>query len=139
VEARGMVKKIRMLMAKAGLDGHQRGIRVVTKALRDAGIEVVYLGAYNTVEQIVGAAVQEDVDVIGLSSLCGAHRTVIPRIAALMKEKGLEDVLLTVGGIIPDKDIPALLESGVGKIFKSGSSLSEIVDFIRSNVREKGV
>ena len=134
-----MVKKIRMLIAKAGLDGHQRGIRVVTKALRDGGIEVVYLGAYNTVEQIVGAAVQEDVDVIGLSSLCGAHRTVIPRITALMKEKGLEDVLLTVGGIIPDKDVPVLLESGVGKIFKSGSPLSEIVDFIRSNVREKGV
>jgi methylmalonyl-CoA mutase C-terminal domain/subunit len=86
VKGRGMVmvKKIRMLMAKAGLDGHQRGIRVVTKALRDAGIEVVYLGAYNTVEQIVGAAVQEDGDVIGLSSLCGAHRTVIPRITALM-------------------------------------------------------
>jgi methylmalonyl-CoA mutase C-terminal domain/subunit len=131
------VKKIRMLMAKAGLDGHQRGIRVVTKALRDAGIEVVYLGAYNTVEQIVEAAVQEDVDVIGLSSLCGAHRTVAPRVAALMKEKGLDDVLLTVGGIIPEKDVPVLLESGVGKIFKSGSPLPEIVDFIQSHVREK--
>lgn len=132
-----MEKKIRVLMAKAGLDGHQRGIRVVSKAMMDAGIEVIYLGVYNTVEQIVETAIQEDVNVIGLSSLSGAHRTVIPRLAQLMNKKGLEDVLLIVGGIIPAKDVPLLLDSGSAGVFKSGTSLSEIVDFVKENVKER--
>ena len=129
-----MKKKIRVLMAKTGLDGHQAGIRIVTQTLRDAGMEVVYLGLYTTVEEIVNTAIQEDVDVIGLSSLSGAHNTVIPRVAGLMKEKGIGDKLLVVGGVIPDKDIPALLESGVDKVFKSGSPLDDIVSFIKERL-----
>ena len=129
-----MKKKIRVLMAKTGLDGHQAGIRIVTQTLRDAGMEVVYLGLYTTVEEIVNTAIQEDVDVIGLSSLSGAHNTVIPRVARLMKEKGIGDKLLVVGGVIPDKDIPALLESGVNKVFKSGSLLGDIVSFIKERI-----
>ena len=129
-----MKRKIRVLMAKAGLDGHQAGIRIVTQALRDAGMEVVYLGLYNTVEEIVETAVQEDVDVIGLSSLSGAHNTVIPRVAKLMKAKGISNKLLVAGGVIPEKDVPALLQSGVDKVFKSGGKLGDIVDFIREKV-----
>ena len=132
-----MERKIRVLMAKAGLDGHQRGIRVVSKALMDAGVEVIYLGVYNTVEQIVETAIQEDVDIIGLSSLSGAHRTVVPRLAQVMKQKGLEDVLLIVGGIIPAKDVPLLLGSGAAGVFKSGTPLAEIVDFVKSNVKQR--
>jgi methylmalonyl-CoA mutase C-terminal domain/subunit len=129
-----MSSRIRVLIAKAGLDGHQAGIRIVTQVMRDAGMEVIYLGLYNTVEQIVETAVQEDVDVVGLSSLSGAHKTVIPRVADLMKTKNIFNKLLIVGGVIPDKDIPALVDSGVAKVFKSGSSLEEIVNFIRENV-----
>ena len=129
-----MVKTIRVLIAKAGLDGHQAGVRIVSQVLRDAGMEVVYLGLYNSVEQIVETAIQEDVDVVGLSSLSGAHKTVIPRIANYMKTKNISDKLLIVGGVIPDNDIPALLDAGVGKVFKSGSPLEEIVNFIRENV-----
>ena len=132
-----MERKIRVLMVKAGLDGHQRGIRVVSKALMDAGVEVIFLGVYNTVEQIVETAIQEDVDIIGLSSLSGAHRTVVPRIAQVMKQRGLEDVLLIVGGIIPAKDVPLLLESGAAGVFKSGTPLVEIVDFVKNNVKER--
>lgn len=130
-----MTKRIRVLVAKAGLDGHQAGIRIVTQTLRDAGMEVVYLGLYNTVEEIVETAVQEDVDVIGLSSLSGAHNTVIPRLANLMRAKGIGDRLLVVGGVLPDKDIPALLESGVARVFKTGSPLATIVEFIREKIQ----
>jgi len=132
-----MERKIRVLMAKAGLDGHQRGIRVVSKALMDAGVEVIFLGVYNTAEQIVETAIQEDVDIIGLSSLSGAHRTVVPRLAQIMNQKGLEDVLLIIGGIIPAKDVSLLLESGAAGVFKSGTPLAEIVDFVKNNVRQR--
>lgn len=129
-----MEKKIRVLMAKAGLDGHQGGIRIVSRGMRDAGMEVVFLGLYNTVDKIVEAALQEDVDVIGISSLSGGHRTFIPRLTELMKKKGLEDVLLVVGGVIPDRDIADLLKTGVARVFKSGSALSDITGFIKKAV-----
>ncbi|MEW6266263.1 MAG: cobalamin B12-binding domain-containing protein [Thermodesulfobacteriota bacterium] len=129
-----MNRKIRVLIAKAGLDGHQAGIRIVAQALRDAGMEVIYLGLYNTAEQIVETARQEAVDVIGLSSLSGAHRTVLPRVADLARQKGLQDVLLIAGGVIPNKDIPDLEKAGVARVFKSGSPLGEIVDFIKQRL-----
>ena len=130
-----MSGKIRVLMAKAGLDGHQAGIRIVTQTLRDAGLEVVYLGLYNTAEEIVETAIQEDVDVIGLSSLSGAHNTVIPRVMDLIRQRGIGDKIVVAGGVIPDKDIPALLEKGVARVFKSGSALGDIVDFIKQNAK----
>jgi methylmalonyl-CoA mutase, C-terminal domain len=125
-------KKIRVLIAKAGLDGHDRGAKVVAAALRDGGMEVIYTGLRQTPEMIVEAAVQEDVDVIGISILSGAHMTIFPKVLNLMKEKGLTDVLLFGGGIIPDKDIKALKELGVGDLFTPGTSSSEIISYIRS-------
>jgi methylmalonyl-CoA mutase C-terminal domain/subunit len=129
--------KIRVLVAKPGLDGHDRGAKIVARALRDAGMEVVYTGLRQTPEQIVSAAVQEDVDAIGISILSGAHNTIVPRIGELMKKEGLDDVLLVVGGIIPDDDIPLLKETGVSEVFQPGASMQEIVDFIRANVRKE--
>ncbi len=126
-----MERKIRVLIAKAGLDGHDRGAKVVAAALRDAGMEVIYTGLRQTPEMIVQAAIQEDVDVIGVSILSGAHMTIFPKIIKLMKEKGLDDVLLICGGIIPDEDIPKLKEMGVAEVFTPGTLTTEIVNFIK--------
>lgn len=127
-----MERKIRVLVAKAGLDGHDRGAKVVAAALRDAGMEVIYSGLRKTPEMIVEAALQEDVDAIGLSILSGAHMTLFPRVLQLMKEKGLDDVLLFGGGIIPAKDIAELKKMGVGEIFTPGASTTDIVEYVRS-------
>src|SRR5262245_15646250 len=132
-----MAQKIRVVIAKPGLDGHDRSARVIARALRDAGMEVIYTGLRQTPEQIVAAALQEDADVIGLSILSGAHMHICPRIMALLQEKGLNDVLVVVGGIIPDVDIPKLSEIGVRGIFLPGTPMQEIVDFIRKNVRSR--
>lgn len=126
-----MDKKIRVLVAKAGLDGHDRGAKVIAAALRDAGMEVIYTGLRQTPEMIVGAAVQEDVDVIGISILSGAHMTILPKIKKLMVEKGLDDVLLTGGGIIPEEDINKLREIGVGELFTPGASTKNIAEYIK--------
>ena len=131
-------RRIRVLVAKPGLDGHDRGAKVVARALRDAGMEVIYTGLRQTPEMIVSAALQEDVDAIGVSILSGAHNTILPRIAEVMRAQGLDDVQLVVGGIIPDEDVPALMQAGVSAIFQPGSSTQEIVDFIRTNVRGAG-
>jgi methylmalonyl-CoA mutase C-terminal domain/subunit len=127
-------RKIRVLIAKPGLDGHDRGAKVVARILRDAGMEVIYTGLRQTPEMIVSAALQEDVDVVGLSLLSGAHKTLFPRILELAKEKGLEDVLFVAGGIIPDADVPALREMGISGIFGPGASTEEIVGFIKEHV-----
>jgi len=129
-----MEKKIRVLIAKAGLDGHDRGAKVIAAALRDAGMEVIYTGLRKTPEMIVEAALQEDVDAIGISLLSGAHMTIFPRVLALMKEKGLKDVLLFGGGIIPDQDIKALKTMGVGELFTPGASTIDIVDYLKKAV-----
>jgi methylmalonyl-CoA mutase C-terminal domain/subunit len=126
-----MDRKIRVLVAKAGLDGHDRGAKVIAAALRDAGMEVIYTGLRQTPEMIVGAAVQEDVDVIGISILSGAHMTILPKIKKLMVEKGLDDVLLTGGGIIPEEDINKLREIGVGELFTPGASTKNIAVYIK--------
>jgi methylmalonyl-CoA mutase C-terminal domain/subunit len=131
------VKKIRVVIAKPGLDGHDRGAKVIARALRDAGMEVIYTGLRQTPEQIVGAALQEDADVIGLSILSGAHNHIAPRIMELLKEKGLEDVLVVIGGIIPDVDVPRLKAIGVRGIFVPGTPMQDIVEFITANVRER--
>lgn len=125
-----MDQKIRVVMAKPGLDGHDRGIKVLAAAYRDAGMEVIYLGLRQTPEMIVSAALQEDADVIALSILSGAHNTIFPRVFDLMQEKGLDDVLLTGGGIIPDKDMEDLQEKGVGKLFGPGTPVQETIDYI---------
>ena len=122
----------RVLIAKPGLDGHDRGAKVVAAALRDSGMEVIYTGLRQTPEMIVEAALQEDVDVIGISLLSGAHMTIFPKVLKLMREKGLTDVLLFGGGIIPDKDIKALRELGVGELFTPGTLTSDIVEYIRN-------
>jgi len=126
-----MDKKIRVLVAKAGLDGHDRGAKVIAAALRDAGMEVIYTGLRQTPEMIVEAAIQEDVDVIGISILSGAHMTILPKIKKLMNEKGLDDVLLTGGGIIPEEDIVKLKEIGVGELFTPGASTKNIAEYIK--------
>jgi methylmalonyl-CoA mutase C-terminal domain/subunit len=130
-----MDKKIRVLVAKVGLDGHDRGAKVVAAALRDAGMEVIYSGLRKTPEMIVEAALQEDVDAIGISILSGAHMTVFPRILSLMKERGLEDVLLFGGGIIPEKDIAELKSKGVGELFTPGAPTGKIVEYLKGHVR----
>ena len=132
-----MSQKIRVVIAKPGLDGHDRGAKVIARALRDAGMEVIYTGLRQTPEQIAGAALQEDADVIGLSILSGAHMHICPKVMALLKEKGLEDVLVVVGGIIPDVDIPKLQEIGIRGIFLPGSPMQQIIDFINQNVRPR--
>lgn len=125
-------KTKRVLVAKPGLDGHDRGAKVVARALRDAGMEVIYLGLHQTPEQIVQAAVDEDVDVVGLSILSGAHMTVFPKVVGMLRERGAADIRVVGGGIIPDEDIAELESSGVEKLFTPGTSTSEIVDYIRS-------
>lgn len=132
-----MPRKIRVLIAKAGLDGHDRGAKVVAAALRDAGMEVIYTGLRKTPEMIVEAALQEDVDAIGISLLSGAHMTIFPRVLELMKQKGLHDVLLFGGGIIPESDIGKLKQMGVGEIFTPGASTHEIVDYLQRWMTEK--
>ena len=131
------MKKIRVVIAKPGLDGHDRGAKVIARALRDAGMEVIYTGLRQTPEQIVAAALQEDADVIGLSILSGAHNHICPRVMELLKEKGLTDVIVLVGGIIPDVDIPKLKAIGIEGIFLPGSPMQEIVDFINSRARPR--
>ena len=130
-----MQHKTRVVIAKPGLDGHDRGARVIARALRDAGMEVIYTGLRQTPEQIVAAALQEDADVIGLSILSGAHMHICPRVMTLLEAQGLRDVLVVVGGIIPDVDIPKLNEIGVRGIFLPGATMQNIVDFIRKNAR----
>jgi methylmalonyl-CoA mutase, C-terminal domain len=132
-----MNQKIRVVIAKPGLDGHDRGAKVIARALRDAGMEVIYTGLRQTPEQIVAAALQEDADVIGLSILSGAHMHICPRIVELLREKGLDDVLVVVGGIIPDVDIPRLNELGITGIFLPGTPMQEIVEFISRNTRSR--
>src|SRR6188508_2913143 len=129
-------RPIRVLVAKVGLDGHDRGAKVIATALRDAGMEVIYTGLRQTPEMVVNAALQEDVDAIGISILSGAHMTVFPKLITLMKEKGMDDVLLTGGGIIPDEDMQQLNQQGVGKLFAPGTPTMEIADYIKAWVKE---
>jgi len=129
--------KIRVVIAKPGLDGHDRGAKVIARALRDAGMEVIYTGLRQTPEQIVAAALQEDADVIGLSILSGAHNHIAPRLMELLRQKGLDDVLVLIGGIIPDVDIPKLKAMGVKGVFLPGTPMQEIIDFINKNVRTR--
>ncbi|MGE3178557.1 MAG: cobalamin B12-binding domain-containing protein [Vicinamibacterales bacterium] len=129
------MRKLRVVIAKPGLDGHDRGAKVIARALRDAGMEVIYTGLRQTPEQIVSAALQEDADVIGLSILSGAHNHIVPRLMQLLREKQMEDVLVVVGGIIPDADVPTLERHGVKGVFQPGTSMQDIVDFIRGNAR----
>jgi methylmalonyl-CoA mutase C-terminal domain/subunit len=129
-------RPIRILVAKVGLDGHDRGAKVIATALRDAGMEVIYTGLRQTPEMVVNAALQEDVDAIGISILSGAHMTVFPKVAALMKEKGMNDVLLTGGGIIPEEDMKRLNEQGVGRLFAPGTPTTEITSYIKDWVKE---
>jgi methylmalonyl-CoA mutase C-terminal domain/subunit len=126
-----MDKKIRVIVAKSGLDGHDRGAKIIAAALRDAGMEVIYTGLRQTPEMIVEAALQEDADVIGISVLSGAHMTIFPKILAMLKEKGMDDVLLTGGGIIPEDDILKLKEKGVGELFTPGATTTDIADYIK--------
>lgn len=133
-----MNRPIRVLVAKPGLDGHDRGAKVVARALRDAGMEVIYTGLRQTPEQIVQTAIQEDVDVIALSILSGAHGYLLPKVVELLKEEGVyEDVLVVGGGVIPDEDIPGLKEQGVAEIFTPGTPTQVTIDFIRENIKRK--
>jgi methylmalonyl-CoA mutase C-terminal domain/subunit len=132
-----MDRPIRVLVAKPGLDGHDRGAKVVARALRDAGMEVIYTGLRQTPEQIVAAAIQEDVDVIGLSILSGAHNYLFPKVVELLKKENAEDILVVGGGVIPDDDIPGLKEAGISEIFTPGTPTSAIVDYIKNNVKVK--
>jgi len=128
------VKKIRVLIAKPGLDGHDRGVKVVARGLRDAGMEVIYLGLRLTPEQITESAIQEDVDVVGLDCLSGAHMALFPKTVNLLREKGGKDMLVVAGGIIPEKDIPALKKAGIAEIFGPGTHIDSIVNFIKDKV-----
>jgi len=130
------MKKIRILIAKPGLDGHDRGAKFVARALRDAGMEVIYTGLRQTPESIVNAAIQEDVDAVGLSILSGAHNTLFPRVVELLKEKGAEDIIVFGGGVIPESDIPFLKENGVKAIFTPGTSSEEFIKFLKDNVKK---
>ncbi len=132
-------RKIRVLVAKPGLDGHDRGAKVIARALRDAGMEVIYTGLRQTPEMIVNSALQEDVDVIGLSILSGAHNAIVPRVSGLLRQHKMEDVLLLIGGIIPEQDFEFMKKSGVAGIFNPGTPMDEIVEFIRKNVKPRGV
>jgi len=134
-----MKRPIRVVVAKAGLDGHDRGAKVVARALRDAGMEVIYTGVHQTPEQVVETALQEDVDAVGISLLSGAHNYIFPRVAELMREKGMDDVLLFGGGIIPEADVPGLQKAGVGRIFPPGASLEEIVRYLNEAVGKRRV
>ncbi|PYV96462.1 MAG: methylmalonyl-CoA mutase [Acidobacteria bacterium] len=132
-------QKIRVLVAKPGLDGHDRGAKVIARALRDAGMEVIYTGLRQTPEMVVTAALQEDVHVIGLSILSGAHNVIVPRVMDLLKQNSMDDVIVIVGGIIPDQDIESLTKAGVAAIFQPGTAMDEIVTFIRNNVKPRNV
>jgi methylmalonyl-CoA mutase C-terminal domain/subunit len=132
-------KKIRVLVAKPGLDGHDRGAKVISRSLRDAGFEVIYTGLRRTPEEIVSSAIQEDVDVIGLSILSGAHNVLFPKVMELLKEKGADDITVIAGGIIPDKDIPFLKKIGIAETFLPGSSTEDIVGWIQDNVKSASV
>src|SRR6187200_3199852 len=127
-------RKIRVVVAKPGLDGHDRGAKIIARALRDAGMEVIYTGLHQTPEQIAATVIQEDADAVGLSILSGAHMTLVPKIVAMLREQGAEDVLVTVGGTIPADDIEELKALGVAEVFTPGSSTDDIVDFLRSSV-----
>jgi methylmalonyl-CoA mutase, C-terminal domain len=131
------MSKIRVVIAKPGLDGHDRGAKVIARALRDAGMEVIYTGLRQTPEQIASAALQEDADVVGLSILSGAHNHICPRVVQLLRERGADDVLVVVGGIIPDVDIPRLKNAGIAEVFLPGTPMQEIVDFIRGHARPR--
>ena len=130
-------KKIRVVVAKPGLDGHDRGAKIIARALRDAGMEVIYTGLRQTPEMIVSAAIQEDVDCIGLSILSGAHNAIVPRITELLREKRAENILLILGGTIPEQDIPALKQNGVSAIFGPGTPLETTITFIRENIKPR--
>jgi methylmalonyl-CoA mutase C-terminal domain/subunit len=132
-------KKIRVLVAKPGLDGHDRGAKVIARALRDAGMEVIYTGLRQTPEMIVNAALQEDVDCIGLSILSGAHNAIVPRVMDLLRSNKMDDVLVLLGGTIPEQDVEGLKKAGVAGIFGPGTPMDEISSFIRKNVRPRGV
>ena len=130
-------RPIKVLIAKPGLDGHDRGAKVLARGLRDEGFEVVYTGLRQTPEMIATAALQEDVDVVGLSILSGAHLTLLPRIAKLLREEGLDDVLITAGGIIPDDDVPTLAEAGIARVFGPGTTIAEVAEYLRTNARPR--
>ena len=130
-------RKIRVLVAKPGLDGHDRGAKVIARALRDAGMEVIYTGLRQTPEMIAAAALQEDVDAVGISILSGAHNTLCPRIVNLLRENGMDDTLVLVGGIVPQEDITTLKQNGVSEVFLPGTSTDDIVEFINANVRSE--
>jgi len=131
-------RPIKVLIAKPGLDGHDRGAKVLARGLRDEGFEVIYTGLRQTPEMIVSAALQEDVDVVGLSILSGAHMTLLPKVTAGLKAEGLDDVLVTAGGIIPDDDVPALKAAGVAAVFGPGTTIAEVADFLRANSPRRG-
>jgi methylmalonyl-CoA mutase C-terminal domain/subunit len=130
-----MARKIRVLVAKPGLDGHDRGAKVIARALRDAGMEVIYTGIRQTAEQIANAAIQEAVDIVGLSSLSGAHNALFPKVVQILKEKGAEDIIVFGGGIIPVDDIPVLKKAGIREIFQPGASTEDIVKYIQATVK----
>ena len=130
-------RKIRVLVAKPGLDGHDRGAKVIARALRDAGMEVIYTGLRQTPEMIAAAALQEDVDAVGVSILSGAHNTLCPRIVQLLREKGLDNVLVLVGGIVPQEDLPKLKQQGVAEVFLPGTNTGDIVKFLQENVKPR--
>ncbi|MGB9627482.1 MAG: cobalamin B12-binding domain-containing protein [Thermodesulfobacteriota bacterium] len=130
-----MARKIRVLIAKPGLDGHDRGAKVIARALRDAGMEVIYTGIRQTPEQIANAAIQEGVDIVGLSCLSGAHNSLFPKVVQILKEKGADDIIVFGGGIIPVDDIPGLKKAGIREIFQPGTSTEEIINYIKKTVR----
>lgn len=130
-------RKIRIMVAKPGLDGHDRGARIIARAYRDAGFEVVYTGLHQTPEEIVEAAIQEDVDMIGLSSLAGAHRYLFPRTVELLRERGADDIVVCGGGILPDEDIPTLKKAGIKEVFRPGTALDHIVKWVEQNVKPR--
>lgn len=130
-----MDKPIRVLVAKPGLDGHDRGAKVIARSLRDAGMEVIYTGLRQTPEQIVAAAIQEDVDVVAMSILSGAHNHLFPRVVKLLKDEGADDVLILGGGVIPEDDIPSLIDSGIEAIFTPGTPTKDVIDFITNNLK----
>lgn len=131
-------RPLKVLIAKPGLDGHDRGAKVLARGLRDEGFEVVYTGLRQTPDMVVTAAIQEDVDVVGLSILSGAHMTLVPKVCRLLREAGVDDVLVVVGGIIPDDDVPALREAGVAATFGPGTTIGEVADFLRASARPRG-
>ena len=131
-------RPIKVLIAKPGLDGHDRGAKVLARGLRDEGFEVVYTGLRQTPEMVAAASLQEDVDVVGLSILSGAHMTLLPRVTALLHQEGLDDVLVTAGGIIPDDDVPALKAAGIAEVFGPGTTIGQVADYLRANVKRDG-